>query len=176
MKGHLKMKLRLLLLVACAMFAGRAMAQSSCSVKPLQFPAVFNSAVCIASGTPGGTQTARLRWDNNDAGELQLFDTDDAGAPMLWCAQDSGGNCVRNGQSLCLQSDGNMVIYAGTNCSGTALWASNTVGANEDGEILVVGELFVNGVSKGESAFIINDNNAGSDTGPQIVWFSNNND
>jgi hypothetical protein len=168
------MKLRLFLLLASALFAGRAMAQSSCTVEALKFPAVFNSAKCIASGTPGGTQTARLRWDNNDAGELQLFDTDDGGT-LLFCASNSSG-CVSGGESLCLQTDGNMVIYSGTSCSGQPRWASNTAGTFEDGEELFVAELVVNGVSRGEAAFIFNDINAGSDTGPQLVWLSNNND
>jgi hypothetical protein len=190
-----KMKLGLLLslLLACTLLGGSAMAQG-CAVTTIAFPPtggtnnIIKSGTCIASGTPGGTQTARLRWDNGGNGHLQLFDTDDSGQ-SLWCALDSTNHCAK-GSSLCLQPDGNMVIYDQSGCHGNALWASNTSNnglsnpicgffgpdCNEDGERLGVFDITVNGIAVGESAVIQNDTLAHSDSGPQIIWFSNQND
>src|SRR5258708_39408594 len=129
------MKLKLFLLLGATLLvgAGAAHAQSlTCVVASLGFPAP--SATVVKRAVPSGAcvespgATGRLRWDDNGSGELQLFDSDDSGV-LLWCAHlhDGNGACAQ-GNSFCLQSDGNAVIYAGANCTGEALWASNTVG------------------------------------------------
>lgn len=182
----MKLRLSLFLFLACALLVGNAKAQT-CSVTAKKFPTTFNSAFCIASANSSGTQTGRLRWDDNNSHALELFDTDDGGR-FLWCAGGGSNqnNCAR-GNSLCLQSDGNMVIYQDVDCGGNALWASNTSGGfecavfgnctNEDGEELFVQDnLIINGGSFGESAVIYNDTDAGSDTGRQLIWHSASSD
>jgi hypothetical protein len=183
----MKLRLSLLLFLACTLVAGKAMAQT-CTTTPIRFPRTFNSNMpfCVAS-EGGGTQTGRLRWNDNNSHALELFDTDDGGR-FLWCAGGGSNqnNCTR-GNSLCLQSDGNMVIYQDTNCGGNALWASNTSGGiecalfnnctNEDGEELFVQDnLVINGGSFGETAVIYNDTDPGSDTGRQLIWHSASSD
>jgi len=193
----MKPKLFLFLFFACTLLAGSAMAQG-CSTKSLPFPPegaghhiIYNTtSFCIASLDSSGTQSARLRWNNSNAGFLQLFDTDDSGSPVLWCARDSSNHCAK-GSSICFQTDGNLVIYDQQNCQGSALWASNTGhgGAltnlncddvipffpfvptcNEDGERLGVREVSRTGE---ESAFISTDTDTGSDTGVKFIWQSN---
>jgi hypothetical protein len=190
------MKLRLFLFLACTLLVGKATAQTGCTAHPLDFPPeggktiIYNTtSFCIASVDSSGIQTARLRWNNNNAGYFQLFDTDDSGA-LLWCAKDSSNHCAK-GSSICLQTDGNLVIYDQENCQGSPLWATNTGhgGAlfnldcdglariippiptcNEDGERLGVREVAKTGE---ESAYISNDTVSGSDTGVKFIWESN---
>lgn len=178
----MKQKALFLLLAATLLVgAGAAHAQSlACVVGSLGFPApgtpVVKRAVppgtCVE--TPGAT--GRLRWDNNGSGELQLFDTDDGGA-LLWCAHLHDGNttCAQGG-SFCLQSDGNAVIYANANCTGEALWASNTVGDNLGGELMEVGDGDQGfcGIAHGEKAVILNNVTTGGSCPP--VWTSNSSD
>ncbi len=173
----------LFLFLAATLLAGvgAAHAQSlTCVVASLGFPAPSATVVKrpVASGicveTPGAT--GRLRWDDNGSGQLQLFDTDDGGA-LLWCAHLHDGNTTcAVGQSFCLQSDGNAVIYAGANCTGEALWASNTVGANVGGELMEVGDGDQGfcGIAHGEKAVILNHVNSGNSCPP--VWTSNSSD
>ncbi|HLJ26194.1 MAG TPA: hypothetical protein VKY85_05750 [Candidatus Angelobacter sp.] len=191
----MKLRLFLFLFLACTLVTGSAMAQG-CSTKPLQFPPSGGndigvpSGTCIASLDSAGNQSGRLRWDNGGNGILQLFDTDDGGQ-SLWCALQAG-SCAR-GRILCLQQDGNAVIYTGSDCGGvgsdpdvgTALWASNTSGncglfgncTNEDTEELFVQDnLSVNGVHIGEAAVIYNDTHQGSDEGRVLLWHSNSSD
>lgn len=173
----LKLKLFLLLAATFLFGNGAAHAQSlTCVVKALGFPAPSSTVVKVA--VPSGTcvaapgQAARLRWDDNRSGQLQLFDTDDSGQ-LLWCGHLHDGNTTcAQGLSFCLQSDGNAVIYAGANCTGEALWASNTVGANVNGEVIEVHDT-VPGDFTGERAVILNHTNTGTGT---IVWTSNNTD
>jgi len=146
------------------------------------------------SDSPSG-QGGRLRWNNNSSHSLLLFDTDGDGH-LMWCANPdntNGGssgdtsNCfTTNGSILCLQQDGNMVIYgpSGTiqpQCvnsgnGGTVLWASGTEGSNNDNERLVVEEdvTFKNGLRTGDRGVIRNNpHNSG------ILWvtlgFADNN-
>jgi hypothetical protein len=172
------MKQRLFLLLAATLTVGISAAQAQsqpCVVKALGFPAPSRTLVktpipsgtCVA--TPG--QTGRLRWDNNGSRELQLFDTDDGGK-LLWCGHLHDGNTAcAQGSSFCLQSDGNAVIYAGADCTGEALWASNTVGKNVNGEVMEVGDNFPG--FTGEKAVILNNTNSGT---ANIVWTSNSQD
>src|SRR5262245_12605541 len=142
------MKQRLFLLFVAILLAGvgAVHAQSlPCVVASLGFTApsgiVVKRAVpsCTCVETPGAT--GRLRWDDNGSGRLELFDTDDSGKPRLWCAHLHDGNSTcAVGRSFCLQSDGNAVIYQNSNCTGAALWASNTVGDNVGGEVMEVGD------------------------------------
>jgi hypothetical protein len=186
---HMKLRLYLSLLALTLLFAiGAAHAQSlPCVVAGLDFPSPnqvgmafsVDSGACLASTSPNdrnGPQTGRLRWDDNKSGKLELFDTDDGGA-LLWCGHlhDGNGPCAV-GKSLCLQWDGNMVIYSGTGCSGSPQWASNTNGENEGGEFLFVGDKIIPGFDGGEVAVIVNDHSTNADTLPQIIWESNNSD
>lgn len=186
-----KLFLFLFLFLACTLLAGRALAQG-CSTSPIGFPAPGASDKTVAPGTcianadpdsPNG-QGGRFRWDNNNSHELQLFDADDNGQ-LLWCANPdntNGGssgdtsNCfTTNGSILCLQQDGNMVIYAPSgsiqpHCvnsgdGGTAIWASGTDGANDGQEELAVEENpFFNGHTRtGDRAVIRKDGN-------HIIW------
>jgi hypothetical protein len=166
------MRIKLFLFLACALLAGSAKAQ--CKVEGLLFPAPSASnffaevvpGTCLASGT-STNQTARLRWVN---GNLALFDLDDGGTgKLLWCA-GSPNACVTGG-SLCLQRDGNLVIYSQDQCVGSPLWASNTVGANDPAEFLEV----LDGAG-GEHAAILNDTGPGADEPAKLVWISNNSD
>jgi hypothetical protein len=147
-----------------------------CSTQPIQFPDPGGvdyqvpSPTCIANSDEGPTgQGGRLRWDETISGgsthELELFDSDDGGE-LLWCANtanDKGGsssptNCLNaKGSVLCLQQDGNMVIYKpgpgqGTiDCGGNtiigtdpdvgvAVWSSGTERENVEGQELLVAE------------------------------------
>ena len=173
----MKLRLFVFLFLASALLFGMSTAHAACLATSIAFPPpnsghnfVVKSGACITDPNSG----ARLRWDDNNSGELQLFDTD-GGGNLLWCAHNSAGSCAR-GASLCLQEDGNMVIYTGANCAGSPVFASNTRGQNEDGEELSVGELTINGVKEGEIALITNDNDFGSDTGSKLIWRSNNTD
>lgn len=165
------MKPKLFLLLATILFAGMGMAHAqNCPEAVIQFPATFNvgDTFCIAAPN----QAARLRWSNVENGvpdgRLQLFDTDDGGA-SLWCAHlHDGSTTCAQGNSLCLQIDGNAVIYSGLNCSGQALWSSKTTGDNVNGEVLGVGDGF-----PGEKVFIIRGFNT---TNPIIVFTSSNSD
>jgi hypothetical protein len=153
----MKLRLFLFLFFAGALLTGRAMAQG-CSTNPRPFPLPgahdikVNSEVCIANVDAGTTgQGGRLRWDNSGSNRLELFDSDDSGQ-RLWCA-NNGGTCAI-GKILCLQQDGNMVIYndapgnPAVECdrsdtdhdNGTPAWASNTQGDNDDFEELLVAE------------------------------------
>jgi hypothetical protein len=164
-----------------------------CSTNPISFPPPGASDQQVASGTcianvdvdNGVTmQGGRFRWDNNSSNELQLFDADDSGQ-LLWCANSAnnhGGssgptNCLNsNGSILCLQQDGNMVIYAPNgpiqpHCvnngdGGVAVWASDTAGDNDGGEELVVQEdvFFKNAHRLGDRAVIRNNT--------KVVWVS----
>jgi hypothetical protein len=132
-----------------------------CSTNPKPFPLPGNADIqvgagtCIANADEGPTgQGGRLRWDNSNSHKLELFDSDDSGQ-LLWCA---GGNPNANcrggsGDILCLQQDGNMVIYVPQvggpstidcgrtdNDGGVAIWASNTQHDNDDFEELLVRE------------------------------------
>jgi hypothetical protein len=157
----MKLRLFLLLFLACTLLAGRAIAQG-CSAQPIPFPHPGDNDRGVKSGTcianinvdPDATgQGGRLRWDDNSNHQLILWDTDDGGQ-FLWCAPDrTNGICVQ-GLLLCLQQDGNMVIYEGNPHAGTphcgdvgnnptlgnALWASNTPGSNDGHEELLVDE------------------------------------
>lgn len=188
----MKLRLFLFLFLACTLLVGGAMAQG-CSVTTLAFPTdggpnrAFNSEFCIASGTPGGTQTGRLRWDSGGDGRLQLFDTDDTGQ-SLWCAIDPMTNRCAVGSSLCLQGDGNMVIYEFANCGGNPLFASNTSNnnpsnplcglfledCNDDGEVLAVADnpVVFGTLRTGERGVIFNDTAFGSDERKQAIWFT----
>jgi len=176
----MKQKALFLFLAVTLVGIGAAHAQSlPCVVASLGFPAP--SPTLVKNPVPSGTcvetpgATGRLRWDNNDSGELQLFDTDDGGT-LLWCAHLHDGNTTcAVGQSFCLQSDGNAVIYANANCTGEALWASNTVGLNINGEVMEVGDNFNScGISFiGEKAVILNRTNTSN---PCLVWTSNSSD
>ena len=174
----IQMKPRLYLLLALTLlFAiSAAHAQSQpCVVASLGFPATGPTVVKVPvpSGTCIETPGAqgRLRWDNNHNGMLELYDTDDNGA-LLWCAHLHDGNrTCAVGQSFCLQSDGNAVIYPFPNCTGAILWESNTVGANVGGEEMLVGDGAQGfcGIT-GEKAMILNHVNTGFVCPP--VWTS----
>jgi hypothetical protein len=137
------------------------------------------------SDSPSG-QGGRLRWNNNKSHSLQLFDTD-TDSRLIWCANPdntNGGssgdtsNCLTTNQSiLCLQQDGNMVIYGpsgnilpqcvNSGNGGTVLWASGTEGNNNNNERLVVEEdvVFQNILRTGDRGVIRNNpNNSG------ILW------
>jgi len=152
----MKLRLFLFLCLACTLLAGRAMAQG-CSDTPLTFPTFSShtdrqvaSGTCIANDDTDGstsTQGGRLRWNNNNSRLLELFDHDDNGQ-RLWCdgKSNSSTTCIP-GNILCLQADGNMVIYTGSGISctgdhGTPVWASNTahLGFNDSQEALRVEE------------------------------------
>jgi hypothetical protein len=167
----MKLRLFLFLFLACSLLAGRAYAQG-CSTAPIPFPTNNNhlvpSGTCIANVDPNSPtgQGGRLRWNDNSNHELVLFDSDSGGI-FLWCA--GGGHdstkCAL-GHSLCLQADGNMVIYAeSSTCSGTPVWASNTQGQNFANERLVVNKNVVwkSLLRTGDRAVVRNDN------GPQWV-------
>jgi hypothetical protein len=171
------MKLRIFLLVTAALTVGMNTAHASCVDNFVAFPqphsgkiVIIQSGFCITDPNSG----ARLRWDNANSHELQLFDTD-GGGNLLWCAHDSSGHCAQ-GASFCLQQDGNMVIYDEASCQGHPLWASNTVGENDDGEGLFVVDTKSGKTDTGERAAILNDLLPGSDTGTKVVWLSNNTD
>ena len=168
------------LLLACTLLAGRAMAQG-CSTSPIYFPQPGDPDIQVAAGTcianadpdsPTG-QGGRLRWDNNNSHELQLFDSEHGGV-FLWCdgQSDSSTTCIP-GNILCLQQDGNMVIYAGSGIScngnhGTPVWSSKTLGENDGHERLTVEENVKTGslVRTGERAVILNN------TGPNPLFVS----
>lgn len=198
----MKLRLFLLLFLACTLLAGKAMAQG-CSTQPLQFPPddgndkTVPDNTCVASLDSHGNQSGRLRWNNNNTSHiLQLFDTDDGGG-SLWCAPEDGSPsfCAR-ADVLCLQQDGNAVMYASTPghpaaCHGSGngsqpVWSSNTNGdcnfifqtcTNEDiEELFVQDDLSVNGVHIGEAAVIYNDTQAGSDESRQLLWHSSSSD
>jgi hypothetical protein len=159
-----------LLLLFVSMLVGAGSAWAACPEGVIPFPApnsgqdrVLNSGACLSNAG----QAARLRWDNAGSHELQLFDTDDSGQ-LLWCAHDSSGGCAK-GKSACLQADGNMVIYSGDNCTGSAQWASNTRGKNIDGEVLAVAD----SASDGEHMVIVNHRNNPPE---QFIFISNNRD
>lgn len=188
----------LFLFIACTLLAGRAMAQG-CTTNPKDFPqpgdadTQVGSNFCIANPDEGPTgQGGRLRWATNGGHALQLFDADDSGE-LLWCANsgnDNGGssgptNCWDiPGSILCLQQDGNMVIYqpqrggpSTIDCGrtdsdgGQAVWASGTENTlfttNNDGhEVLVVQEdvIFNNAQRTGDRAVIHNNS--------KILWVS----
>jgi hypothetical protein len=193
----LKMKFKLFLFLACALLAGRATAQT-CFASQRNFPQPMAGdktapPFCMAnadSDSPSG-QGGRLRWNNNSSHALQLFDTDDDGH-LMWCANPdntNGGssgdtsNCLTTNNSiLCLQQDGNMVIYGpsgtimpqcvGDGGGGTPLWASGTENTfftttNNGNERLVVEEdvSFKNGLRSGDRAVIRN-----NPTNTGILW------
>ena len=147
MKRLLVVNVRLFLFLATTALLGMGRAHAQCSILAEAFPSPGSSA--FAHRIPNGTcitnaaGTARLRWDNNSSGLLELFDTD-GGGRRFWCdgINDPGG-CAANavpGGSLCLQRDGNMVIRVGNTCSTSspAVWSSGTVGDNICGEELKV--------------------------------------
>jgi len=170
----MKLRLFLFLCLACTLLAGRAMAQG-CSTSPLTFPPPSGSdrqvaaGTCIANNDTDGsttTQGGRLRWNNNNSHELELFDHDDNGQ-RLWCdgKSDSSTTCIP-GNILCLQADGNMVIYSGSGISctgnqGTPVWASNTVGVNDSQEALRVEEdVSFKGLTRSGDRAVIRNGNA----------------
>lgn len=158
---------RLWMLFAGMIILGVGTARAQCPETTLLFPA--NSAnsdiakVEVPSGAciAGRNQAARLRWDDGGNGLLELFDTDDGGT-LIWCNgfNDPGG--CKPGKSLCLQSDGNMVIYDGASCTGNAVWASGTVGQNA-----CIEGLGVIDKSDGEHVAILNDIGCPP---AQVVW------
>jgi hypothetical protein len=190
----MNLKFKLFLFLACTLIAGTAMAQT-CFTSPRNFPQpntgdIKESPFCMAnadSDSPSG-QGGRLRWNNNKSHALQLFDTDDDGR-LMWCANPdntNGGssgdttNCfTTNNSVLCLQQDGNMVIYepvgtiipqcVGSGNGGKAIWASGTDGNNNTNERLTVEEdvTFQNGLRSGDRAVI---RNTPVNTG--ILWVS----
>lgn len=164
---------RLLMLFAGMIILGVGTARAQCSEAYLLFPVHFSNSsntdiakvevpagACIAALN----QAARLRWDNNGSGLLQLFDTDEAGN-QIWCNGISDPGGCKPGKSLCLQSDGNMVIYAGASCTGNAVWSSGTVGQNFCAEGLAVAD-----EGDGEHVAIVNNIFGCAPGGPQIVW------
>jgi hypothetical protein len=171
------MKLRLFLLLASTLLGGVATARANCFTYVL-FPAPGSSTdsalvngVCIVGfrGYTDGT----LRWDNNNSGQLQLFDTDDDKS-LLWCPRDRHDCLV--GKTVCLQRDGNMVLYSDGPyiCGGTPLWASNTQGLNHHGEILVEQDIRTVSGKTGERVLLKND--CYDLYGCEEIWYSNNND
>lgn len=174
----MKLRLLVLLFLAGSLLAGRAMAQG-CTVTALTFPTSGNKQIpqqtCITNNdTDRGTTTdgGRLRWDNKDASGnvshlLELFDHDDSGQ-RLWCdGQSDQSTTCKPGNILCLQSDGNMVIYEGTDCNtnqGTPVFASNTnaAGDNDGQERLEVEEnvSFGGSTRSGDRAVIRNGSKA----------------
>lgn len=166
------MKVKLFLFLAAAALFGMGRAQAQCSILAEAFPSPTSTTFAhrIPNGTciTNGTGTARLRWDNNGSGLLELFDTDDVPQSRFWCdgLNDPGGCPAKAvpGGSLCLQRDGNMVIRAGTTCSTSirAVWSSGTVGDNICGEVLRV-----NGASQAEIANNVSACNGG---GLNPVW------
>jgi hypothetical protein len=167
---RMKLTLFLFLFLAGSLLAGRAMAQG-CSTAPIAFPPPGDADIQVAPGTcianadrdsPTG-QGGRLRWDDNGNNELVLFDSEHGGI-FLWCdgQSDSSTTCIP-GNILCLQADGNMVIYSGNGISctgnhGKAVWSSKTLGDNDSQERLTVEENVVcGGVQRsGERAVIRN--------------------
>src|ERR1041385_8001976 len=152
----MKLRLFLFLGLACTLLAGRAMAQG-CSDTPLTFPSPSShtnrqiaSGTCIANDDTDGstsTQGGRLRWNNNNSRLLELFDHDDNGQRLRCDGKSNSSTTCIPGNILCLQADGNMVIYSGSggiSCNGdqgTPVWASNTaVGVNDSQEALRVEE------------------------------------
>jgi hypothetical protein len=163
---------RLLMLFAGVIILGVGTARAQCSEAYLLFPIHFSNGtngdvakVEVPSGTciAALNQAARLRWNNNNSGLLQLFDTDEAGN-QIWCNGIDAGGC-KPGKSLCLQSDGNMVIYAGASCTGNAVWSSGTVGQNFCGEGLAVAD-----GGNGEEVVIVNNIFGCASGGLQFVW------
>jgi hypothetical protein len=160
---------RLLMLFAGMIILGVGMASAQCAEAILLFPLKSSNSDIAKVEVPSGAciaavnQAARLRWDNNGSGLLQLFDTDDGGS-QIWCNGINNPGGCQPGKSLCLQSDGNMVIYAGASCTGNAVWSSGTVGQNICTEGLAVAD-----ESDGEHVAIVN-NLGGCAGGPQIVW------
>ena len=161
---------RLLMLFAGMIISGVGTAHAQCAEATLVFPFQNSSNTDIAkvevpSGAciAGVNHVARLRWDDNNNGILQLFDTDGTGG-QIWCdgISDPGGIC-QPGKSLCLQSDGNMVVYAGASCTGNAVWSSGTAGV-EQGNNCIPGLVVVDGTN-GEHVAIQCQNAAGT-----IVW------
>lgn len=159
---------RVLMLFAGMIILGMGTARAQCAETTLLFPlnslnsdiakVEVPSGACIAAPN----QAARLRWNNNGNGLLQLFDTDDGGG-QIWCdGINQPGGC-QPGKSLCLQSDGNMVVYAGASCTGNAVWSSGTVGQNSCVEGLIIVD-----ASDGEHLAIVN--NIGGCGPLQIVW------
>jgi hypothetical protein len=61
-----------------------------------------------------------------------------------------------------LQSDGNMVVYAGASCTGNAVWASGTVGKNN-----CIEGLGVLDENDGEHVAIVNNIECAP---AQVVW------
>lgn len=198
----MKMRLFLFLFFACTLLAGRAMAQG-CSTSPIHFPQPGDpdyqvpSGTCIANADPDSPtgQGGRLRWDNNNSHELQLFDSDDSGQ-LLWCANSTNDNGAEGSPTsncwaipnsiLCLQQDGNMVIYQPQrggpttidcgrtdNDGGQAVWASGTQHGNDGFEVLHVLEdpFFCHGgvciTRTGDRAVISNDTAPGNH-----IWVS----
>ncbi len=173
----MKLRLFLFLFLACTLVTGSAMAQG-CSTSPIAFPApggndkTVASGTCIANVDAGSTgQGGRLRWNDSNNHELVLFDSDDGGG-FLWCAGGGGNanNCAV-GTILCLQQDGNMVMYTprpgqGTiHCGndgdgGLAVWASNTQHDNDGQEELVIEEdvVWMGVLRTGDRAVIRNGN------------------
>jgi outer membrane protein assembly factor BamB len=133
-KGLMKLKLFLLFFTGIVLL-GIGTANAQCPNSILLFPPPTTDGTIVKLAVPSGTciaapnQTARLRWNNNNSGLLQLFDTDEGGA-QIWCDGINNPGGCQPGGSLCLQSDGNMVVYLGTSCNGTAIWSSGTVGGN----------------------------------------------
>lgn len=162
------MKYKLFLLLAWALLAGISTAHAQqCVVGIITFPTSGNDATNTPLCLAANGQAARLRWDNNGSGLLQLFDTDDGGQ-AIWCAKDVIGNCAK-GTWLCFQSDGDLVIYDGVQaCTGNAIWHSGTKGDNVGGEVLTL----TDSSTDGEHAVIVNHFNATH----VIVWQSDNHD
>lgn len=156
-----------LLLFAGTILLGMGTANAQCLESIVLFPPPTSNGSIAKVEIPSGTciaaanQAARLRWDNNNSGLLQLFDTDEGGS-QLWCDGINTAAGCQPGKSLCLQSDGNMVVYGGASCTGSAVWASGTVGANVCREGLRVLD-----ENDGQEHIVIETN---VDCTPQIAW------
>jgi hypothetical protein len=156
----------LLLFLASTVLLGTITAHAQCAEVLLGFPssglALVQTDTCLAAPNQAG----RLRWNHDSSGLLQLFDTDE-NKQQIWCAGEFTGGCV-SGQSFCLRSDGNAIIFSGPNCTGTERWSSGTGGTNVCEEGFGVGD-FTPG---GEMVVIINhlDPNCGNHSQPVVVW------
>jgi hypothetical protein len=163
------MKAKLFLLVAVTGLIGIGTARADCTKNQIAFP-TSGSALRVPSGTCIApiSQAARLRWDNNGSGRLDLFDTDESGQ-LIWCAHDiQNPSACASGNSFCLQVNGNATIWTGSTCgTGTMVWQSGTVNKNIKGEVIKI----VDGPDCGEMVAIVN---MVDTVFPANVWFSNN--
>jgi hypothetical protein len=105
------MKVRLFLFLAVMALVDVGTARAVTCTGPRQAPFTFNvvsstSELCIE----GANANARVRYNNKNTHELELFDTDDGGG-FLWCAHAVDGSCAK-GLSLCFRADGNLELWS----------------------------------------------------------------